>query len=100
MKTLAVLIAGIVLIGCAASTSQVFDPCWQKDEISQYVNDCIHTQDYYGFVQDFGEPDTIERYNDEFVAVWIKNNGDSKYMLRFIFDEATLRSNTWSYVKM
>lgn len=100
MKTLMVLMMGALLIGCAASTTPVFDPDWDHQEISQYVNGCIHTQNYHGFVEDLGEPDTVEQNNDEFIAVWTKNNGDSKYMLRFIFDEETLRSNTWSYVKL
>ena len=99
MKKIVVLLVGIILIGCA-TTHKVFNPAWKMDEISAYINGCIHTQDYHGFIEDLGEPDRIEKEDDEFVAVWVKENGENKYMLRFRFDEKTLRSNTWSYVEM
>jgi len=99
MKKIMILLTGILIIGCAA-THEVFNPSWKMNEISSYINGCIHTQDYYGFIEDLGEPNSIEKGNNEFVAVWVKENGDNIYMLRFIFDEKTLRSNTWSYVEM
>jgi hypothetical protein len=99
MKKCALLMMGIVLIGCAG-TAPVFDSSWNHQEISRYINGCIHDQDYHGFIEDLGEPNTVEKNGEEMTAVWVKENGSSKYMLRFIFDEQTLRSNTWSYVEM
>ncbi|MDD3807320.1 MAG: hypothetical protein PHE86_04700 [Candidatus Marinimicrobia bacterium] len=100
MKKLPFFLAGIVLIGCSFYNPYVFNPSWKEEKISAYINTVIQTQDYSGFVEDFGEPDTLFHEKDKIIAVWIMNNDDVDYMLRFIFDEETLRSNTWSYVKM
>ncbi len=99
MKKIALLLTGILLIGCA-STAPVFDSSWSQQEISRYINGCIHDQSYHGFLEDLGEPDTLEKSDDEMIAIWVKENGTKKYMLRLIFDEETLRSNTWSYVEI
>ncbi len=100
MKKMMVSLAlvALVLAGCSATGSVAnFNPNWDRTQIYKYLDENANVMQFDDYVAALGEPEKVEEAEDMITAVWVKSNGNQKYMLSLTFNSESKNCCGYSY---